>query len=423
MVLVMLCALGSHGACGQCQYELTAVIQGPDCGIFGPAPIQATAINDHGVVVGHFNPCITGPDMPFMWSEEMGFVAIPLPPGVLEAEPRDINNNGEIVGRMLRPELGYRAFRYKDGEWNELPPTGDGNHSEAFGINDNGWVVGYRDTDDGLAAFRWRDDDIDDLVSPISGGASASDINLSRVTSGLFGSPTGNGAGFVWDAESVIEIPPLIDGTNSEGESINEQGAVAGSSRIVDANRLPVGRRSWLFENILPVELGLLPGTDSCRALAINNVFQVVGRSSTPSNEVIPFLWQHGDLHDLNAPIVEMPNGFSFRVANGLNNFGQVVGQGWLPVEQDIVLIAVVISPTDSPLGDANIDCVVDEHDLKTVLDDWGSHGGRVPRPSDMVTNATFQPPGDGVVDGADLAVVLGNWSTSTEAPSQKRRR
>ncbi len=52
-------------------------------------------------------------------------------------------------------------------------------------------------------------------------------------------------------------------------------------------------------------------------------------------------------------------------------------------------------------------DGVVDGADLAYLLGAWGPNPGS---PADIVSNVTFQPPPDGVVDGADLAYMLGSW-------------
>jgi hypothetical protein len=52
-------------------------------------------------------------------------------------------------------------------------------------------------------------------------------------------------------------------------------------------------------------------------------------------------------------------------------------------------------------------DGVVDGADLAFLLGDWGPADGS---PADIVNNVTFAPPPDGVVDAADLAALLGNW-------------
>jgi hypothetical protein len=52
-------------------------------------------------------------------------------------------------------------------------------------------------------------------------------------------------------------------------------------------------------------------------------------------------------------------------------------------------------------------DGVVDGADLAFLLGEWGPNPGS---PADTVSSISFAPPPDGVVDGADLAVLLGNW-------------
>jgi len=68
-------------------------------------------------------------------------------------------------------------------------------------------------------------------------------------------------------------------------------------------------------------------------------------------------------------------------------------------------LADIVSSDTFLPPGDG----VVDGADLGFLLVEWGRNPGS---PADIVTNATLQPPGDGKVDGADLAYMLGEWSS-----------
>lgn len=52
-------------------------------------------------------------------------------------------------------------------------------------------------------------------------------------------------------------------------------------------------------------------------------------------------------------------------------------------------------------------DGVVDGADLAILLGEWGANPGS---PADLVNSNTFAPPPDGVVDGADLAILLGAW-------------
>jgi hypothetical protein len=68
------------------------------------------------------------------------------------------------------------------------------------------------------------------------------------------------------------------------------------------------------------------------------------------------------------------------------------------PCQADIVSSATFQPPSDG---------FVDGADLAFMLGEWGANPGS---PADLVTSATFQPPPDGVVDAADLAFLLGAW-------------
>jgi hypothetical protein len=63
-----------------------------------------------------------------------------------------------------------------------------------------------------------------------------------------------------------------------------------------------------------------------------------------------------------------------------------------------------VASSNFLPPGDG----LVNSADLSFLLGAWGNNPGS---PADIVNSATYQPPGDGVVNAADLSVLLGNWT------------
>ena len=62
-----------------------------------------------------------------------------------------------------------------------------------------------------------------------------------------------------------------------------------------------------------------------------------------------------------------------------------------------------VSSDTFQPPGDGQVDAA----DLAYLLGEWGRNPGSA---ADFVSSATFAPPPDGVVDAADLAFLLGEW-------------
>jgi hypothetical protein len=68
---------------------------------------------------------------------------------------------------------------------------------------------------------------------------------------------------------------------------------------------------------------------------------------------------------------------------------------------QDCVTSATFQPPPDG---------IVDGADLANLLGDWSPNECDPNCCADTVTSATFQPPPDGIVDGADLAALLGAW-------------
>jgi len=65
--------------------------------------------------------------------------------------------------------------------------------------------------------------------------------------------------------------------------------------------------------------------------------------------------------------------------------------------------MADIVGPDFMPPGDG----FIDGNDLAYLLVAWGPNPGSL---ADLVANVTFQPPPDGVVDGADLGVLLSLW-------------
>jgi probable HAF family extracellular repeat protein len=408
---VMFGGFGVRAASAQtCMYEIVADILNPTCE--GGIGIGATAINDHNIVVGFYFPGCGFDRRPFMWSEETGLILIPLPPGVSEAQANDVNSNGEIVGWLTRPALGQQiAFQYKDGVWTELPLLPGYPIARANAISDDGLIVGEAFDPNALVepfrAVQWNDGVISVLQLPLGPNTWAEDVNRHSVIVGLMGDSLGTTSlGFMQIDGETTEIPPVADGDSCEARAVNNHNVVTGQTWFKVKSGTPPSR-SWVFENGRVTDVGALPEADHrVDAFDINDAGQVVGRSEGVENSTSrPFLWQHGQIFDLQSLIVKPPPGLNLSTANAINN------NGWIAVGR------FVLRPLDRPLGDVNIDCVVDERDVIDVIKQWGPVPGDGVGPADLVTSATFQPPGDGVVDAADLAVVLGNWSEVAARP------
>src|SRR3954469_17332031 len=81
-----------------------------------------------------------------------------------------------------------------------------------------------------------------------------------------------------------------LGGNYSWAYGINEQGQVVGFSTTASEEY-----HAFLWKSGSMTDLGTLGGTFS-RAFAINNRGQVVGESETTSGEKHAFLWEHGSM-------------------------------------------------------------------------------------------------------------------------------
>ena len=134
----------------------------------GGSSSEATASNEHGVVVGWSHLPGHGTERAFVLpagaTAAQALPALPIPEdpdAVASNIAYDVNDAGTIVGS----DTG-RAVRWEDGEVVDL---GDG---EAFAVDEDGTAVGVTYTDDGMRAMLWegtQPTDLNDLIDAGSG--------------------------------------------------------------------------------------------------------------------------------------------------------------------------------------------------------------------------------------------------------------
>jgi probable HAF family extracellular repeat protein len=251
-------------------------------GTLGGSYCVAMGINDNGQVVG--------------WSSLPGFSqnAFLYTNGVMEdlgnGVAYDVNNNGQVTGvKSFSGYGGAHAFIYSNGQMQDLGALPGADYSQAFSINDLAEVVGTADTGSGLSTcFLYKDGAMQDI-----------------------GSLTENG------------------GCTAYG--INDSGQVVGSSQSneVDGNGYYISH-AFLYSEGQMLDLGTLPGYESMsQASAINNKGHVVGTSFTEWGDRHPFLYKDGLMYDLNDLVSPQETDyFTFRFASGINDSGQISGDG-----------------------------------------------------------------------------------------------
>ncbi|WP_261557278.1 hypothetical protein [Frankia tisae] len=311
---------------------------------------SATAINDHGVVVGtasggsydlHGFRWAAGrsaalPDgapgpsrinnsdqiaglVPQRSRPNTGFV-LGAGRGVVDTgfPVRDQNERGEVVGRLQGPDGTGRAVRWWRGQTSDLgaPP---GSSSDSVAISDSGQIAvqvsdagSHRDH-----VARWAGGRLDALPTLPGGGAAwAADINDRGDIVGWADTAAGSRHAVAWVGRRLIDLGAALPGRTSEATAVNDAGQVVGQTFGADGR--PGHGVRWDFGR--PRDLGTLGGPASS-PIAINDRGEVIGDSITADGRRFAFRWRDGRITALG----DLGGGESHAAA--INNRGQVVGE------------------------------------------------------------------------------------------------
>ncbi|TVQ32684.1 MAG: hypothetical protein EA376_04785 [Phycisphaeraceae bacterium] len=255
-----------------------------------------------------------------------------------QAVIEDINNNGELVGRLVGGGQPERGFYYSGGVTSLLEPaSGNPNHwTTASGINDFGQIVGSGQVDgpNEFQAYIWQagtgspTDSVPQISDVGAGFYAGHKINNSGQITGFHDSniePWIPWRGFTYDGTESVSLPVLgDDGSFSEAWGINDAGKITGYS---DTN-LFFDTRAFLYDGDTMINLGTLGGNFSS-GFAVNNLDWVVGDSSNDAGDLRAFLWRDGVMMDLN-DYVDPDSGWVLQRARDVSDTGWVVGLGQL---------------------------------------------------------------------------------------------
>ncbi len=224
----------------------------------------------------------------------------------------DINNHGQAVGwaenTVLDPTcnntppvnqyLQFEAVVWgpRKNEIQQLPPYPGDPDGAATGINDSGQVIG-----------------ISGICQNAIGNQSATHALLWQN-----GTPTnlGNLGGTAWNTPMAI----------------NRRGDIVGFSDLTgDDNGANPNFHAFLWIQPGPMQdLNTLAGDAISEALGINSQRQVVGTSIDADGNEHAFIWQNGQLTNLNS-LVQGKSPLYLQAAQEINDSGVIVGQGCVP--------------------------------------------------------------------------------------------
>lgn len=243
----------------------------------------AFAVDSAGQFVGAAYGA-SGARQPFVDSNNV-MTSLGVLPGDVGGAALALNNLGVIVGESYSAGGIATAFVWSGGTLSPIPSMG-GSVNTAFGINDSGLIVG---------------------ASTLAGNQSAhafSDLNGALTDLGTLG------------------------GSSSYALAVNASGEIVGESRISGDGAV----HAFVDQNGVMKDIGTLPGMANSVATAINANGDVVGYSYNDANLATQgmtehaFLYRNGRMYDLNA--LFSASGWTLGAANGINDSGQVVGNG-----------------------------------------------------------------------------------------------
>lgn len=352
----------------------------------------ASYINNAGQVAGlAFLNGSTGASHAFLYNgimeQDLGVL-----PGGSSGYATGINANGQVSGNSDTSN-GTHAFLYNGSSLVDLPPLGGaGTNDSSAALNAGGTVVGYTSVVSSATNHAYRSTGVQDL-GVLSGGSQSNAVAINTIgqIAGNSGVTGGYSHAFYYDGTTVDGSgnPVLTDigffnsagftSGNSTANAINASGEVVGNafygSTSTDYNAF-VYNPNIVDPTQRLINLGaLIPGDPSSNAIAINDSGQVLvetdlgsgkhgaylysggimtalptlgGAYTTPSafnstGQVVgtsstatgtdPFLWSSlTGMTDLNSLTVASNNFLSFNTAVGINDSGQIIGQGTVVV-------------------------------------------------------------------------------------------
>ena len=223
-------------------------------GVMTPLPTlggnngAAVAINNRGQLTGiaettTADPACLPPQVfdfaAVIWGPKEGEIH-KLPPltGDNEAVPTGINDNGQVVGTSANCAVGpipIHAVLWEDGKPTNLGSFGGAVFNIAFGINNQGKIVGGSDLagDTTFHAFFWQKGVMTDLGTlPGDFASNALSINNKTQVVGISLDASGNVRPFLWHDGVITDLNTLIPADSPlfllEALGINDRGQIVG---------------------------------------------------------------------------------------------------------------------------------------------------------------------------------------------------
>jgi probable HAF family extracellular repeat protein len=287
------------------------------------------AMNNHGDVVGFSQDSDTGYFTAVLYNggplKSLGSL------GGTYNIAYGINDNGQIVGVSSTSGGSYHAFSYSNGAMSDLGTFG-GLGSCAYGINNAGQIVGSINTSgNDYSAYLLTNGVVSNLNTLGAPTMSALRINNIGQIIGSSDTPSGSVHGYIYQNGNMTDLGTLGDYSNAL--EINDKGQVVGLSTTTDWHA-----HAFLYSDGQMINLD--PEDADGEATDINNSGQIVGGSYTHH----AFIYENGHIYDLNSMIDSTLN-IDLNGAMCINDNGQIVAHdGYF----NVYLLTPIPEPSNS---------------------------------------------------------------------------
>lgn len=249
-------------------------------------------------------------------------------PGGTFSEAYSLNENDQVVGMAENPNGYPRAFVWDKVNGMQNLGTMGASQAWAYGINDQGQIVGSVRSGAKTTAFVYQEIGGVGFMSPLnlgipsSDGSQARDINNNGMIVGDVYNPTeGTGYAYMYELSSgtVTNLGTLSDGDYAMAWAINDHDQVAGSSDTVIQGHI----HAFRWEGGTMNDLGTLYGDYLTFGFGINDYGVVVGEARDSEFRQRAFRIEPGGSME-NLGVIGEESDVSG--AEAINNSGVIVG-------------------------------------------------------------------------------------------------